>query len=119
MGPNASEIDLQVGRWFPGLTKAERRLVLHRARANFATNAPYPASIYGPVLTKERSGGIAFDFLRIPQTTRWTGDMLVDGRARVALEYVDHMNFGGPGNFRVLVMLSTSLNPSLKNLAWR
>jgi len=110
---------LQIGRWFPGLTKADLDIFYTERAPTLATNAPYPSSIYGRPLSKEHSGGIAFDFLRIPQTTGWTGDLLVDGRARIAVEYVDHMNYGGTGNFRVLVMLSTGLNPSLKNLAWR
>jgi hypothetical protein len=118
LGPNASEIDLQVGRWFPGLTKADMDFFYTERATTLVTNVPYPSSIYGSPLSKEHSGGIAFDFLRIPQATRWTGDMLVDGRARVALEWVDHMNFGGPGNFRALVMLSTSLNPAWSNLVW-
>ena len=118
MGPNSTRIDLQIGRWLPDLTKASADLYYTERAPNFATNQSYSAAIYGPVLTKERSGGIAFDVLRIPQTAPWTGDMLVDGRARVALEWVDHMNFGGPGNFRVLVMLLTSLNPAWSNLVW-
>ncbi len=119
LGPNASEIDLQVGRWFPGLNKADMDIFCTERAPTLGSNSPYPSSIYGLALSKEHSGGIAFDFLRIPQTTRWSGDMLVDGRARIAVEYVDHMNFGGPGNFRVLVMLSTGLNPAWSNLVWR
>ena len=119
LGPNATQVDVQLGRWFPGLTKADMDIFYTERAPTFVTNALYPSSIYGSPLSKEHSGGIAFDFLRIPQTTRWTGDLLVDGRARIAVEYVDHMNYGGTGNFRVLVMLSTGLNPSLKNLAWR
>ncbi len=119
LGPNATQVDVQVGRWFPGLTKADMDIFYTERAPTVQTNSPYPASIYGPVLSKEHSGGIAFDFLRIPQTTRWTGDLLVDGRARIAVEYVDHMNYGGAGNFRVLLMLSTGLNPSLKSLTWR
>ena len=119
MGPNSTQIDLQIGRWFPGLTKASADLYYTERAPNFGTNQSYPTAIYGPLLTKEHSGGIAFDVLRIPQITRWTGDALVDGRARVALEYVDRINFGGPGNFRALVMLSTSLNPAWSNLVWR
>ncbi len=118
LGPNATQVDMQVGRWLPGLTKASADLFYTERAPSFGTNEPYPSSVYGPVLTKEHSGGLAFDILRIPQHTPWTSDSLLDGRARIAFEYVDHLNFGGPGNFRVLIQLSTSLNPSWNNLTW-
>ena len=118
LGPNSTEVDLQIGRWFRGLTKASVDVFYTERAPNWGTNTQYPTAIYGPV-TKEHSGGVAFDLLRVPQTTQWISNMLVDGRARVAFEYVDHMNYGGPGNFRVLVMLSTSLAPTWPSLAWR
>jgi hypothetical protein len=118
MGSNATQVDMQVGRWLPDLTKASADLFYTERAPTFGTNSSYSSSVYGPDLTKERSGGLAFDFLRIPQLTRWTGNNLIDGRARIAFEYVDHLNFGGPGNFRVLIQLSTSLNPAWKNLTW-
>jgi len=119
MGPNATQVDIQVGRWFPGLTKASADLYYTERAPTWGTNTSYSPAIYGPVLTKERSGGVAFELLRLPQTTRWAGNTLLDGHVRVAFEYVDHMNYGGPGAFRALVMLSTSLNPTWGNFEWR
>jgi len=125
MGPNSSEADLQFGRWFnlrykgaldffytsrsPGIYEGNER-------SFFQANSPfYP---YGP-LTTERSGGIAFDLLRLPQMAAFAHGARLEGKARLAFEYVNQMNYGGPSSFRTLALLSFGFAPDAAGLTWR
>ncbi len=119
MGPNATEVDLQVGRWLPGMTKVSSELFYTERAPSYGSNTPYPASVYGTNLTKEHSVGIAFNALRIPQLERWSHGALIDGRARLAFEYVDHVNYGAASSMRTLVLLSMGITPPWKTQEWR
>ena len=118
LGPNATEAHLQVGRWFPGLTKGSIEVFYTERAPTFGTDSPYPARFYGP-LTKEHSGGVAFDLFRIPQRTGVTARALLGGHARMAVEYVDHMNYGGPGSLRAMVMFGLGAVPTSPSMEWR
>lgn len=125
MGPNASQVDLQFGRWInlrykagvdffyttrsPGIYEGNFRLF-------FPANSPYYP--YGP-LTKERGGGVAFDLLGLPQVMRFAHGARLEGKARLAFEYVNQMNYGGPSSLRTLALLSLGFAPDPDSLTWR
>ena len=119
MGPNATEVDLQAGRWLPGMTKVSTDLFYTERAPSYAGNSPYPSKVYGAALTKEHSAGVAFNALRIPQLERWSHGALIDGRARLAFEYVDHVNYGAAPSLRSLVVLSMGITPPWKTREWR
>jgi hypothetical protein len=123
MGPNASQVDLQFGRWVDLRYKASLDLFYTEqapsayegnVRLFYAANSAfYP---YGP-LKHERSGGMAFDLQRLAERLRiGDGHALVDGEARVAFEYVDRLNYGEPSSFRTLVTVSVGLTPLWQSL---
>lgn len=124
LGPNASEVDLQLGRWIDLRYKADvdffytsrsPGIYEGNVRLFFPANSTfYP---YGP-LTTEHSGGIGFDLLRLPQVMRFAYGSRLEGKARLAFEYVNQMNYGGPSSFRTLVLLSAGLAPDSDSLTW-
>jgi hypothetical protein len=119
LGPNASEVDLALGRWM-GAQKNPMKLTLDlfytEQAPGFDTNQQYPTGIYGPSLTKERSGGFALDFNALPLTPVLR-EALATAHMRVALEYVHALNYGrGVNSWRALVMLSGSL--SMDQFKW-
>ena len=120
MGPNATEIDLALGRWMGVQKKNPMKLTLDlfytEQAPGWGTNEPYPTSIYGPNLTKERSGGFALDFNALPLTPV-LHEALAATHMRVALEYVHALNYDrGVDSWRALVMLSGSL--SMDQFKW-
>jgi hypothetical protein len=126
IGPNATQVDVQLGRWLNGIRyKSDLDLFYTEQAPDVyeggldhyyqANSAFYPF----PRLTKEHSGGAAFDLQSLAQTVSMgNNEMLLDGKGRVALEYVDRLNYGAPGSFRVLVSLSLGLTPLWKSLEW-
>jgi len=114
MGPNASEVDLAMGRWMGG-QKSPMKLTLdlfytEQAPGFGSAGASYPTSIYGPYLTKERTGGFALDFNALPLTPVLR-EALAAAHARVATEYVHAPNYTrGVDSWRAIVMLSGSLS---------
>ncbi|MGD0076434.1 MAG: capsule assembly Wzi family protein [Candidatus Binataceae bacterium] len=125
LGLNSSEVDVQFGRWFGSRYKAdvdffytEEAPRMYEGNVNYffkPNSAFYPYSSLG----KEHSAGIAFDVLRIPESTTFANGSLVDGKARIAFEYVDRINYGGGASFRTLVMLSMGITPTWRSLIWR
>jgi hypothetical protein len=123
IGPNASEVDIQFGRWFGMRYKlnadffyTEQAPKLYEGNAQFffpSNSTFYPFS----PLVHERSGGMAFDLSRLDQAMRGPlGKVLLGARARVAFEYVDRLNYGEPGSFRTLVTLSIGFQPLWRSL---
>jgi hypothetical protein len=119
MGPNATEVDLAFGRWM-GIPKSPMKLVLDlfytEQAPGYDGNQPYPTSIYGPSLTKERSGGFALDFNALPLTPL-LHEALASAHVRVATEYVHAPNYTrGINSWRALVMFSCAL--SMDQFRW-
>lgn len=119
LGPNASEIDVQVGRWFDHLTKASFGLFYTERAPSYAGQVPYPAQFYGTTLSKEHSGGFAIDVFHVPAKPGPFRSILTGVRGRAAFEYVDRMNFGPSGGIRGMLLLSTSLTPTWDSFAWK
>ena len=120
LGPNASQINFQVGRWFSGLTKGTGDVFFTDRAPKQSGNTFLPAKFYGPASTlhHERSAGIAFDLLTIPQNSRLRPNALAYGRTHLAVEYCDHMNFAPPGAFRAVASFTIGLEPNWAGWSW-
>jgi hypothetical protein len=119
LGPNASQIDFQPGHWFSNLTKGSLDVFFSDRAPKLAENEFVPP-IYGPpsTLHHERSAGMAFDLLTIPQNSRLRQDLLAFGRMHIALEYCEHMNYGPPGQFRAVASISVGVKPNWDGWSW-
>jgi hypothetical protein len=120
LGPNASQIDFQVGRWFSNLTKGSWDLFFSDRAPKNPGNTFVEAQFYGPASTlhHERSVGMAFDLLTIPQNPQLRADVLAFGRTHLALEYCDHMNFGPPGAYRAVASITIGIKPNWDGWSW-
>ena len=119
LGPNASEVDLQVGRWLDLRTKVSADVFYTEQAPGYDTNAPYPAEFYPYPLGKEHSGGIAFDMLRLPRPMRKLGDGLATIRARATVEYGQDLNYHSNTNsVRFLLMFSGAFTPGFASWMW-
>jgi hypothetical protein len=109
MGPNASEVDVQVGRWFMKKYKTDLDVFYtERAQIAHAAGGRY----------KEHSVGAAIDLWTVPGPLPGSHGMLVDMRARNAYEYVQDINFTRSGSFRTLFMLSFGITPNWDSIKW-
>lgn len=120
LGPNASEIDLQVGRWLPNLTKASLDLFFNDRAPKVGGNIFVPAQFYGAAATlhHEHAAGAAFDLLTIPQRYGFRSDVLAYGRMRFAIQYCDHMNFAPAPAYRGLASFTIGLQPNWDGWSW-
>ena len=120
LGPNASQIDFQFGRWFPNLTKGSWDIFFSDRAPKLSEDQSVPAQYYGPpsTLSHERSVGMAFDLLTIPQNSQLRADALVFGRMHLALEYCGHMNYGPSGAYRAVASISIGIKPNWDGWSW-
>lgn len=118
LGPDASKVDVSVGRWLRGIGKAGSDFFYVERAPWFGTHQAYPASVYGSVLSKERGFGVGFSLLGLPTHHSSPLDNLSYYRAQVYMEFLNHMNFGGTGNFRTVVSLKVGLTPTWKSFKW-
>ena len=123
IGPNASQVDVQIGRWFGLRYKVSMDMFYTEQAPNLKEGDSHfffpPDSQYYPYapLGKEHSGGVAFDVLRLAEVVRGSSmSTTIDGKGRLALEYVHGMNYGGPDSFRALVSVSIGIAPGWKSL---
>jgi len=122
LGPNASEIDFQVGRWINYTYKVNVDLF-------YTTQAPgysdlghlfYPIEFYPYGLAHEYSGGFAIDIWRIAQPIKQLADSLGTLRVRAAFEYARNLNYApNTTSLRGLLLVSGSLRPAYDSFAWR
>jgi Capsule assembly protein Wzi len=119
LGPNASQLDLQVGRWFDHLDKVSLDMFYTEQAPSYG-GVPYPAQYYPYPLAKERSFGGAIDFLRLPQSfsiRQATG--LASLQARVAGEYVNNIDYARGGHsMRLMISLSGFFKPGFGSFLW-
>jgi hypothetical protein len=110
MGPDASEVDLSVGRWFAAEYKADVDVF-------YTERAPHFSVAY---LSKERSGGFALDVLRIPGDFKVQNFSLFGSlKVRAAVEYVHDLNWmPGTSSMRTMVLISGSLWPNRYSWIW-
>src|SRR5664279_2322586 len=119
LGPNASQVNLQVGRWINNQYKVDLGAFYTEQAPSFSTDFPtlLPPN-YPYQATKERSVGVTLDVLRLPERVQRLADSLATFRGRVAVEYSDHINYDpAQHSVRVMLMMSTSLSPT--SLSWK
>ena len=121
LGPNATGVHLVFGRWFDLRYKGDVDLFYTDQAPSWADNTPYPAEFYPYSLSKERSGGVAFDLLKIPGHFPLFGASAVDGmKARGAVEYAHALNYErGTDTVRFLISVSLFLDPGLGSWSWK
>ncbi len=110
MGPDASKVDLSVGRWINYRYKGDVDVFYTERAPNFEVAG----------LSKERGGGVAIDLFRIPgymdiQSLSLLGSLKV----RAACEYVHDINWErGTNSFRTMVLISGTLWPTWGSFIW-
>lgn len=109
MGPDASRIDLALGRWIDKRDLLEGDLF-------YTERASGP---HIPNWHKERSGGLAVDLWRLPGKLPGPMAILCDMHLRAGVEYVNNINFSTTGAFRALLMVSVSFTDPLGSWRWR
>jgi hypothetical protein len=131
LGPNASEVDLQLGRWFNLRHKAsidffytEEAPALSEGSTRFTF--PAPSVFYPYSLTKEHSFGIGLDLLSLPaqagKVSPWLARLpgLLGGHAKFAIEYASDLNYQPHAHsVRAIVLLSMSIDNLLPGWSWR
>jgi len=121
LGPNATSIHLVLGKWFDLRYKADVDAYYTEEAPWYNDHTPYPPTFYPYSQSKERSGGVAFDLLKIPDRFPLFGASAVDGmKARGAVEYAHALNFErGTDSVRFLISLSLFLDPGLGSWSWK
>jgi len=112
LGPDASEVDLSVNRWINYQYKAGLDM--------FYTERAPAFGVAG--LSKERSGGIAFDLFQIPNAINIQNfSALGSLRVRAAVEGVHDLNWqrNADLSMRVVVLISGALTPTWASWIWR
>ena len=120
LGPNASQIDFQLGRWFPNLTKASCDIFFSDRAPKLSEDQSVPGKYYGPpsTLSHERSVGMAFDVLTIPQTLNSALTRLFSAGCISPSEYCGHMNYGPSGAYRAVASVSIGIKPNWDGWSW-
>lgn len=120
MGPNATEVDLQLGRWLDLRDKLSTDLFYTAQPPSYGYEVAYPAEFYPYPLGTEHSGGLAIDFLRLPRPIRKLGGGLATLRARGAVEYARDFNYrANSGSVRALLMVSVAFTPGWPSWSWK
>jgi hypothetical protein len=131
MGPNASEVDLEFGRWLKLRYKATVDLFYTEEAPNLSEGSTrffFPAnSIYYPYgpLTKEHSLGMSFDMFSLPippgKVSPRLAELqgLIGGNIKVAVEYTDNLNYQpNAHSIRTMILLSGTLDNVLRGWNW-
>jgi Capsule assembly protein Wzi len=131
LGPNASQVDLQVGRWFGLGSKVDADFFYTEQAPDLSegsTRFSFPAnSVFYPyLLTKERSFGMAFSIFTLPEPADTVSrrlariHALIGGRAKVAFEYAQGLDYQPHANsMRVMLILSGTLHDLIPGWDWR
>jgi hypothetical protein len=120
LGPNASEINLALGRWIALHNRIELGVYYIERAPGWGSHNAYPASIYGTNLTNERAQGIAFNLLRLDTPVhRYSDGLLAGASAQIAAENVHALNYHSSNNaVRLLISFTVSLSSDF-SLKWR
>jgi Capsule assembly protein Wzi len=120
LGPNASEVNLEIGRWFGLTTKAGADLFYTEQAPTWGSGTPFVPVLRGQELTKEHGGGVAFDLLHLPCTISRLGNGLAAMRARAAVEYAQDLNYQPNTNsIRFLLTFSGAFTPGWSSWMWQ
>jgi hypothetical protein len=119
LGPNATEVDLQMGRWLALSDKVaiDAFYTEQAPHQGSGANTGYPARFYPYPLGKEHSYGAAIDLMRLPEELPGRRLGLGSLSARAAVEYAQDLNFRDHSHtVRLLLMVSGALEPGF--LSW-
>ncbi|MGH9826900.1 MAG: hypothetical protein ACREDR_27045, partial [Blastocatellia bacterium] len=117
LGPNATEVDVQVGRWFQLRHKVSLRLFYTEQAFGVSTHEFYPFRYYPYETGKEHSVGAMLDLTSLPAPIKpfkhLHADILGNWHAKIAFEYANALNYqAGANSYRMMLMLSTSVMPN-------
>jgi hypothetical protein len=131
LGPNASQVDLDFGRWFQLRYKADVDFFYTEEAPNLSEGSlrfsfPANSAFYPYPLTKEHSFGIALGLFSLPAPLRKLNPGLalmrglLGGHAKVAVEYADSLNYQpNAHSIRAMVTLSATMDNFLPGWNWR
>jgi hypothetical protein len=120
LGPNASEIDFQIGRWINLLYKTDVDFFWTTQAPGYDHHLFYGPPYYPPGIVDEYSGGVAIDVWRLAEQMSFLGGTLGTMRIRAAFEYARNLNYApGTTSLRGLLVLSGSFRPMYDSFAWQ
>src|SRR5581483_5757276 len=127
LGPNATQVDLQLGRWIALRNKLSADFFYTQQAPYCCSNGPsgssgfaFPAAYYPYPLASEHSEGVAFDFLQLPRPLPLLSESLATLRARAAVEYAQSLNYQAHADsVRFLLMFSCALTPGWPSWIWK
>jgi len=126
LGPNSSEVDLQIGRWSALRYKTNVDLFYTEEAPNLSEGSSrffFPAnSLFYPYpLTKEHSFGVSLDLVSLPLPAGKVSSRLsamsgvIGGHAKIVVEYADSLNYQpGAHSLRTMILLSGSIDNVLQ-----
>jgi Capsule assembly protein Wzi len=110
MGPNASRVDLAIGRWLGYPYKAQLHLFYTERAPKFGL----------PGLLKERSGGMGLELLSLPTLLPRFDKFISEVKLGATTEYVTHINYSRDNaSLRAALVLSGAIEPAIESLHWR
>ena len=120
VGPNATRVDLQLGRWLNLHSKLSLDAFYTQQAPYHSDHAPYPQQFYPYPLGNEHSGGLEVDFLRLPETLRLLERPRLAGmHFSAAVEYVRDLNYQANSNsVRLMFSITGYLMPNFPSLKW-
>jgi hypothetical protein len=120
LGPNASEVNFQIGRWINLLYKTDVDFFWTTQAPGYDHHLFYGPPYYPPGIVDEYSGGVAFDVWRLAEQMSFLGGTLGTMRVRAAFEYARGLNYAPETtSLRGLLVLSGSFRPMYDSFAWR
>lgn len=111
MGPNASRIDIQLGRWIDMRYKLMTDLFCAERAPFYMTHTPVGAH-------KERSIGFTVNLLQLPIRLSAAAESPAWISAKTGFEYVHDINYGDGSAFRAVVSIKIGLQPRLRAFSW-
>jgi Capsule assembly protein Wzi len=112
LGPNASRVDVQLGRWVAMRYKLVADLFYTERAPTYLTNTPVG-------LHKERSLGFTVDLFQLPIRMGASSRTLAWISARTGFEYVHDINYDTGTSVRAIVSIKIGLQPGLPAYSWR
>jgi Capsule assembly protein Wzi len=112
LGPNASQVDIQLGRWVAMRYKLLADLFYTERAPFYLTHTPVG-------LHKERSLGFTVDLFQLPIRVGASARTLAWISARTGFEYVHDINYASGSSVRAVVSLKIGLQPGLRAFSWR
>jgi hypothetical protein len=120
LGPNATGLNLEVGRWVTLLNKLSLDLFYTQEAPFHSDHTSYSTQYYPYALAGEHSGGLALDLFQLPRRTHLlTQGALAGTHLRVSAEYVQDLNYqANSHSVRFMLSLTGYLMPDFPSWSW-